>query len=58
MQGITPSQKYGFIPQKYGSDLAFLLSEPLKLKEMIATFDGIPIDSISHQPVHLEHIYV
>ncbi|MFM2062369.1 MAG: hypothetical protein RLZZ507_2039 [Cyanobacteriota bacterium] len=57
-EAIALAQKYNFIPRRYGSDLAFLLPEMLELKEIIARFDGIPIDSISRQPVRLEHIYV
>lgn len=57
-EAIALAEEYGFIPRKYGSDLAFLLPEPLELKEIIARFDSIPIDSISRQPIRLEHIYV
>ena len=42
----------------YGNDLAFLLPEALDLKEVMTRFEGIPIDSISRQPVRLEHIYL
>jgi ABC-2 type transport system ATP-binding protein len=42
----------------YGSDLCFWLPEALEFKEIIAYFDGIPLDSIARQPVRLEHIYV
>ncbi|PLZ99144.1 ABC transporter ATP-binding protein [Fischerella thermalis CCMEE 5268] len=48
----------GFTPRRYGSDLAFWLPEHLELKEIIARFDGIHIDSISRQPIRLEHIYL
>ncbi|MBK1988396.1 ABC transporter ATP-binding protein [Sphaerospermopsis aphanizomenoides BCCUSP55] len=57
-QAIALAQEHGFIPRRYGSDLAFLLPEPLELKAIIAKFDSIPIDSISRQPVCLEHIYL
>lgn len=57
-QAIALAQEYGFTPRRYGSDLAFWLPETLELREIIARFDGIPIDSISRQPVRLEHIYV
>ncbi|EHC09690.1 ABC transporter ATP-binding protein [Fischerella thermalis] len=48
----------GFTPRRYGSDLSFWLPEHLELKEIIARFDGIHIDSISRQPIRLEHIYL
>lgn len=57
-QAIAEAEKYGFTTRRYGNDLAFLLPEPLELKEIIAKFDSIPIDSISRQPVRLEHIYI
>ncbi|MBE9056952.1 ABC transporter ATP-binding protein [Sphaerospermopsis sp. LEGE 08334] len=57
-EAIALAQEYGFIPRRYGSDLGFLLPEVLELKEILAKFDSIPIDSISRQPVRLEHIYV
>jgi ABC-2 type transport system ATP-binding protein len=55
---IGLAQKYGFIPRCYGNDLAFLLPEPLDLKEVMTRFEGIPIDPISRQPVRLEYIYL
>lgn len=57
-EAIALAQKYGFIPRRYGNDLAFLLPEPLELKEIMTRFESIPIDSISRQPVRLEHIYL
>lgn len=55
---IARSQQLGFTIRRYGSDLAFWLPEALELKEILACFDGIPFDSITRQPVRLEHIYV
>ncbi len=55
---IARAQELGFTHRHYGSDLAFWLSQPLDLKQILACFDGIPIDSISRQPVRLEHIYL
>lgn len=57
-QAIARAQSYGFTHRRYGNDLTFWLPEQLELKEIIARFDGIPLDSISRQPVRLEHIYV
>lgn len=55
---IARASKYGFTYRRYGNDIAFWLPKHLELKEIIACFDGIPIDSISRHPVRLEHIYV
>lgn len=57
-QAIARAQSLGFTHRRYGNDLTFWLPEQLELKEIIARFDGIPLDSISRQPVRLEHIYV
>ncbi|WP_414529636.1 ABC transporter ATP-binding protein [Nodularia chucula] len=57
-QAIARAAKYGFTPKYYGNELAFWLSEPLELKEIIARFEGIELDSISRKPVSLEHIYL
>lgn len=57
-QAIARAQSLGFTYRRYGNDLTFWLPEQLELKEIIARFDGIPLDSISRQPVRLEHIYV
>ncbi|MBH8566568.1 ABC transporter ATP-binding protein [Nostoc sp. CENA67] len=57
-QAIARAQKYGFIHRRYGNELAFWLSEQLELKEILARFEGIAIDSIARQPIRLEHIYL
>lgn len=57
-QAIARAQSLGFTYRRYGNDLTFWLPEHLELKEIIDRFDGIPLDSISRQPVRLEHIYV
>ncbi len=57
-KAIALAQEYGFTPRRYGSDLAFWIPEALELKEIIARFEGVDIDSISRQPVRLEHIYL
>jgi ABC-2 type transport system ATP-binding protein len=57
-QAIARAQSFGFTHRRYGNDLTFWLPEQLELKEIIDRFDGIPLDSISRQPVRLEHIYV
>ena len=58
VQAIARAQAYNFTHRRYGSDLAFWLPEPLELRDIISRFDGIPLDSISRQPVRLEHIYI
>jgi ABC-2 type transport system ATP-binding protein len=57
-KAIARAQEYGLLHKRYGNDLAFWLPEHLELKEIISRFDGIPLDSISRQPVRLEHIYI
>ncbi|MEO0532534.1 MAG: ABC transporter ATP-binding protein [Cyanobacteria bacterium P01_A01_bin.123] len=55
---IQKAQSWGFIPRRYGSELAFWVPKLLELRELFDCFDGIPIDSISRHPVRLEHIYI
>ena len=55
---IARARQQGFTPRRYGRDLAFWIPEHLELREIIERFDGIPLNSISRQPVRLEHIYM
>ncbi|MDY6785216.1 MAG: ABC transporter ATP-binding protein [Cyanobacteriota bacterium] len=55
---IDRGRKLGFTHRYYSDELAFWLPKHLELREIIACFEGIPIDSISRQPVRLEHIYI
>ncbi len=55
---IACAREHGFIPRRYDNDLAFWLPCHLELKDIIACFNGIPLDSIARQPVRLEHIYL
>lgn len=57
-QAIDRANALGFTSRRYGSDLAFWLPEHREFKDIIADFEGIPLDSIARQPVRLEHIYV
>lgn len=57
-RAIARGTQLGFTYRRYGSDLAFWLPEALDLKEIIERFDGIILDSITRQPVRLEHIYI
>lgn len=57
-QAISRAQELNFTYRRYGSDLAFWLPRSLELGEIVHLFEGIPLDSISRQPVQLEHIYL
>ncbi|MGK7876916.1 MAG: ABC transporter ATP-binding protein [Xenococcaceae cyanobacterium] len=57
-QAIARAKELGFTYRRYGNDLALWLSEHLELKEILAYFDDIAIDSIARQSIQLEHIYV
>lgn len=57
-KAIERAQALGFPYRYYGSDLAFWLPHHREFKDLIADFEGIPLDSIARQPVRLEHIYV
>ncbi len=55
---IKRGRQHGFTPRKYGGELAFWLPKVLELKEILERFEGIPLGSVSRQPVRLEHIYL
>ena len=55
---IARATTHGFTPRRYGSELTFWVPEELELKELLARFDGVPLDAISRSPVKLEHIYL
>jgi len=55
---IARAEELGFTHRHYGNELAFWLPRSMELKEILANFDGIPLDSISRQPVRLEYIYL
>jgi ABC-2 type transport system ATP-binding protein len=57
-QAIQIASKNGFDHCLYGSELAFWLPAHLELKEILELFADIELDSISRQPVRLEHIYL
>jgi ABC-2 type transport system ATP-binding protein len=56
--GDRPCPKTWFCCRRYDNELAFWLPEPLPLAEIVNLFAGVPLNSISKQPVRLEHIYV
>ena len=55
---IARAKAYGFTMRRYDTQLAFWIPERLELQEILARFEGIPIDSIARSPVTLEHIYL
>ncbi len=55
---IARARELGYTQRRYGRDLAFWLPERLELSELVERFAGVPLDSLAHQPVNLEHIYV
>jgi ABC-2 type transport system ATP-binding protein len=55
---IHRGQELGYTHRYYGGELAFWVSDQPDLKELIARFDGVPLDSIARQPVKLEHVYL
>ncbi len=57
-RAIARAHKLGFTHRRYSSDLVFWLPEVMELPQILACFEGIPIISLSRQPVRLEHIYV
>ncbi|MEA5469153.1 ABC transporter ATP-binding protein [Spirulina sp. 06S082] len=57
-RAIARGKELGFPHRYYGGRLAFWLPKALELTEIIACFENISLDSISRQPVGLEHIYL
>ncbi|MGD1862291.1 MAG: ABC transporter ATP-binding protein [Leptolyngbyaceae cyanobacterium] len=55
---IARATEHGFTPRRYGSELAFWVPDELELQDLLARFEGIPLDAISRSPVKLEHIYL
>ncbi|NJL45645.1 MAG: ABC transporter ATP-binding protein [Leptolyngbyaceae cyanobacterium SM2_3_12] len=55
---IARAEQFGYTHRCYGGDLAFWVPEQLDLKELVARFDGVPLDSIARHPVKLEHVYL
>jgi ABC-2 type transport system ATP-binding protein len=55
---IAIATQLGYPHRYYGNDLAFWLPQALDLQTIIAQFAGLTLDSISRQPVRLEHIYL
>lgn len=55
---IARATQLGYPYRYYGSDLAFWLPQSLDLQTILAQFAPIHLNSISRQPVRLEHIYL
>jgi ABC-2 type transport system ATP-binding protein len=55
---IARAAALNFPQRRYGSELAFWLPYPMELKDILTQFEGVPLDSVSRQPVRLEHIYL
>lgn len=57
-KAILRAKELGWTYRQYGGELALWLSDSLSLKEITTLFEGIDLDSVSRQPVRLEHIYL
>ena len=57
-EAIAAGKNHGFTHRYYGDRLSFWIPERLELKTLIDYFSELQIDSISRQPVSLEHIYL
>lgn len=57
-KAIQRGQELGLTPRRYGNDLGFWLPQAQDLKTIMDQFTGIPLDSLSREPIRLEHIYL
>lgn len=57
-KAIARGNELGLSHRYYGNELAFWFKDQLELKEIITYFEGININSLTRQPVNLEHIYL
>lgn len=57
-KAITQGKKQGFSYTYYQDELVFLTPEILDLSEIIKSFDGINLTSITKKPINLEYIYL
>lgn len=55
---IARAQTLGWPHRYYGQDLALWLPTAMDLRQIITQFDPIPLESVSRQPIRLEHIYL
>jgi ABC-2 type transport system ATP-binding protein len=57
-QAREVARSRGFETRNLEQGLAVWLPKRMELRELIATFDGVPLDSIARRPVCLEDAYV
>jgi len=57
-KAMARGMELGYIPRRYGDELAFWLPELRDFQTIVAEFKGIPLDSVTRQAVSLEHIYL
>lgn len=55
---IRRGEQLGYTHRYYGGDLAFWVPDQLDLRDLIARFEGVPLESIARHPVKLEHVYL
>ncbi|MGK7909009.1 MAG: ABC transporter ATP-binding protein [Synechococcus sp.] len=56
-KAIAKAQTLGWTYRSYGEELAFWLPEAIDLKQLVDYFDDTPLESVSRQPIRLEHVY-
>ncbi len=52
------ASSFGWAHRHYGGKLTFWLPRRFTLKEIVEGLDGLPLSSVSLQPVRLEHVYM
>jgi len=57
-EAIARGKELDFQYRYYGKNLAFWLPKMIELKEVLELFENIKIDSITKEPIKLEHIYL
>lgn len=57
-RAIMQGKKLGFTHRYYGNELAFWLPQEFELSQIIDFFNTISINSLTRQPINLEHIYL
>ena len=56
-KAIARAERLGWTYRCYGEELAFWLPEAIDLKQLMGCLGDTPIESVSRQPVRLEHVY-
>ncbi|NBD16073.1 MAG: ATP-binding cassette domain-containing protein [Cyanobacteria bacterium] len=57
-KAIERGKELGYTPRRYGNELAFWLPQLQDFQTIVDSFTGVPLDSLTRQPVRLEHIYL